>query len=68
VAKILSPIEGLVRVQTGEDDRGRPTISFGRDEAAIAEAGRADGIYALLTNLPGRLSATTVLRLYKDQW
>lgn len=68
VAKILSPIEGLIRVQTGEDDRGRPTISFGRDEAAIAEAGRADGIYALLTNLPGRLSATKVLRLYKDQW
>jgi hypothetical protein len=67
VAKIVSPVEGLVRVQTGED-RGRPTISFGRDEAAIAEAGRADGVYALLTNLPGQLSATKVLRLYKDQW
>jgi hypothetical protein len=67
VAKIVSPVEGLVRVQTGED-RGRPTISFGRDEAAIAEAGRADGVYALLTNLPGQLSATKLLRLYKDQW
>jgi hypothetical protein len=68
VAKILAPVEGLVRVKTGEDGRGRPTIAFARDQAAIAEAGRADGVYALLTNLPGRLSATRVLRIYKDQW
>ena len=68
VAKVLSPIEGLVQVETGEDDRGRPTLSLGRCEQAIAEAERADGVYALLTNLPGRLTATKVLGIYKGQW
>ena len=34
---------------------------------AIAQASRTDGIYALATNLPGRLTAGRVLRLYKDQ-
>jgi transposase len=29
---------------------------------------RLDGIYALATNLPGQISATRVLRLYKDQY
>jgi hypothetical protein len=67
VTKILAPVDGLIAVTTGEDG-GRPTLSFRRDTDAIATAGRADGIYALLTNLPGRLSAAKVLRLYKEQW
>lgn len=60
-------IAGLIEVKTGTR-AGRPTLSFARDSEAIAKAGAADGIYALATNLPGRLSATKLLRLYKDQW
>jgi hypothetical protein len=68
VAKIVAPVEGLIHVEAGVDGRGRLTLSFERDAQAIAQAARTDGIYALLTNLPGRLAATKVLRLYKDQW
>ncbi len=66
VARILPPVEGLLHVEVGGED-GRPTLSFRRNEGAIAAAGAADGVYALATNLPGRTSATRVLRTYKDQ-
>jgi hypothetical protein len=67
VATILHDrIEGLIEVETGTR-RGRPTLSFSRNEEALAEAARGDGVYALATNLPGRISATRVLRLYKQQ-
>jgi transposase len=67
VAQILSgQVAELLSVHTGEQD-GRPTLSFSRDTAAIRAAQRTDGIYALATNLSGRLSATKVLRIYKDQ-
>jgi transposase len=67
VARILSgQIAGLISVTTST--RGtRPTLSFQRDKQAITAAAAADGIYALATNLPGRLSAARVLRLYKAQ-
>jgi hypothetical protein len=63
---ITGPVEGLITVTTGTR-AGRPTLSFCRDQQAIAQAARTDGIYALATNLPGRLSANRVLELYKDQ-
>jgi hypothetical protein len=67
VAKILTgPVEGLIEVKTATR-AGRPTLSFARDRDAIARAARADGVYALATNLPGRLSANRVLELYKGQ-
>lgn len=67
VAKILGPaVVDLLNVRTGTRN-GKPILAFSRDEAAIANAARADGLYALATNLPGRLSATKVLRVYKDQ-
>jgi transposase len=67
VAKILEPrLESLLRVRTGERN-GRPTLTWRRDEQAIAAKQSTDGIYALATNLPGPLSATRVLRIYKDQ-
>jgi hypothetical protein len=67
VAQILQgPAADLLRVSTGERD-GKPTLSWSRNKAAIAAASATDGIYALATNLPGRLNATTVLRIYKDQ-
>ena len=67
VAKILTgPVAGLIATKTATK-RGKPTLSFHRDQDAIAAAARSDGIYALATNLPGRLSANRVLELYKAQ-
>ena len=67
VAKILTgPAADLISVTTATR-AGRPTLTFARDHDAIAAAARTDGLYALATNLPGRLSAARVLRLYKDQ-
>jgi Domain of unknown function (DUF4277)/Transposase DDE domain len=67
VARILGPaVRGLLQVTTGTL-KGRPTLRFERDQHAIDQAARTDGVYALATNLPGRLSAARVLRLYKDQ-
>jgi hypothetical protein len=67
VAKILSGhVEGLINVTTATR-AGKPTLTYHRDHDAIADAARTDGIYALATNLPGRLSANRVLELYKGQ-
>jgi hypothetical protein len=61
-------IHGLIRVPVGQDDTGRPTITWERDHDAIAHAARTDGIYALATNLPDNpLTAGRILRLYKAQ-
>ncbi len=67
VARILVGVEDLIEVKTATR-AGRPTLGFARDESAIARAAATDGVYALATNLPGRLSATKLLRLYKQQW
>jgi hypothetical protein len=67
LARILAPVEGLIEAESGER-RGRPTLRFRRDERAIERAAATDGVTALATNLPGRLSAERVLRIYKQQW
>lgn len=64
---IATNLQGLITVTVGQGPRGKPTIAWQRDHEAIAQAQRTDGIYALATNLPGRLSAAKVLRLYKEQ-
>jgi hypothetical protein len=67
VARILTgQLEGLITVKAASR-AGKPTLSFRRDQDAIGHAALTDGIYALATNLPGRLSAERVLRLYKGQ-
>jgi transposase len=67
VHRIIGPhLTGLLHVTVGSD-RDRPTLTWQRDQAAIDTAAHHDGIYALATNLPGRLTATSVLRRYKDQ-
>ena len=67
VTQLLGPaVRGLLQVTTGTR-AGKPTLGVARDQAAITAAARTDGVDALATNLPGRLSATQVLRLYKDQ-
>jgi Domain of unknown function (DUF4277)/Transposase DDE domain len=67
VATILTgPVEGLITVTTATR-AGKPTLTYGRDQDAITAAARTDGVYALATNLTGRLSANRVLELHKDQ-
>jgi transposase len=60
-------IHGLITVTVGPGRNGKPMLSWQRDQQAIERAARTDGIYALATNLPGRLTAGQLLRLYKDQ-
>jgi len=59
-------IQGLITVTVGTS-KGKPTIAWERNEQAIEQAARTDGIYALATNLPGQLTAGKLLRLYKEQ-
>ena len=59
-------IVGLIDV-TVSTRKGKLTLAWKRNQDAITTAASFDGIYALATNLPGRLSAGHVLRLYKDQ-
>ena len=67
VGQIIGPnIAGLIDV-TVASRAGKPTLAYARDPAAIEHAAATDGIYALATNQPGRLSAARVLALYKDQ-
>jgi Domain of unknown function (DUF4277)/Transposase DDE domain len=67
VAKIIGPnVQALLIVRTGTRN-GKPTLTWQRDHQAIAAAAATDGIYPLATNQPGRLTALTVLRQYKDQ-
>jgi len=68
LSTLLSPEQRkLLIVQTGSR-AAKPTLRWQRDTSAIAEAARLDGIYALATNLPGRLSPTALLRQYKEQF
>lgn len=59
-------ITGLIDAKVNTRNR-RLTLTWQRNQEAIATAASFDGIYALATNLPGRISAGQVLRLYKDQ-
>jgi transposase len=68
VSQILAGrLTDLIKVTTGTRN-GKPTISWHRDEDAIAAAARTDGVYALATNLPDRrLGANAILARYKGQ-
>ncbi len=59
-------IAGLIDV-TVSTRNGKLTLAWQRNHDAITTAASFDGIYALATNLPGRITAGQVLRLYKDQ-
>jgi hypothetical protein len=64
---LVGPVKDLIEVKTATR-KGRPTISWRRAEEAIADAARADGVYALATNLPDRrLGANAILTRYKGQ-
>lgn len=57
----------MITVKVGPARNGKPTLSWERNQNAIEQAARTDGVYALATNIPGHLTAGKVLRLYKDQ-
>jgi Domain of unknown function (DUF4277)/Transposase DDE domain len=59
-------ITGLIDV-TVATRNGKLILTWQRNHEAIATAASFDGIYALATNLPGRITAGQILRLYKDQ-
>jgi len=59
-------LNGLLTV-TVEHHQGKPTLTWHRDPTGINAAAQHDGVYALATNLPGRITASSVLGLYKDQ-
>lgn len=57
-----------LRTELSEAADGRLNLSWSRDPAAIAEAERRDGLYALVTNMsPAQCSPERILALYKDQ-
>jgi len=67
VNHIIGPnVHQLLTVTVGTDD-DKPTLTWERDQAAIDAATQHDGVYALATNLPGRITAAAVLGLYKNQ-
>jgi len=68
VARILANprLQPLLSVTTGTRG-GKPTLTWRRNQDAIDATARLDGVYALATNLPGHISATSILRTYKDQ-
>ncbi len=67
VGQILGAnITGLIDV-TVKTRNGKLTVTWERNQQAIDKTASFDGIYALATNLPGRITAGQVLRLYKDQ-
>jgi transposase len=67
VATVVGPhLADLLTVTTGTR-AGKPTVTWHRNHDAITATARTDGVYALATNLTGPLSATKVLRIYKDQ-
>jgi hypothetical protein len=67
IAVILAAnVSGLIDVKVATR-KSKLTLSWQRNQDAIDTAASFDGIYALATNLPGRISAGQVLRLYKDQ-
>lgn len=67
VGQIIGPkLAGLLSIAVAER-AGKPTLTYQRDDDALARAAATDGLYALATNQPGRLSARRLLELYKNQ-
>jgi transposase len=61
-------VGNLLRTQLDVNPDGALSLSWQRDQQAIAEVERRDGLYALVTNMPQRrCSADRLLALYKDQ-
>ena len=58
-----------LRTELGTGADGKLTLVWARDEEAIADAERRDGLYALITNMTTKqCSADRLLTLYKEQF
>jgi transposase len=61
-------VSDWVRTELDRDAEGTLSLRWWRDRAALSDAARRDGLYALITNMgPHRCSADRLLSLYKDQ-
>jgi transposase len=61
-------VSGLLRAQVGVDERGKPTLAWWFDQAALEREQATDGWYALLTNLdPAQAKTAEVLARDKGQ-
>ncbi len=60
-------IGDYLRATVGSGQDGRLTLDWHFDQAAIDADAAADGWYALLTNLPGTVTAEQALTRYKNQ-
>lgn len=69
LAQLLVGTPGrFLRTDVGEEPSGKPTLAFWRDEEAIRQAERLDGLYCLITNVPAReAGAATLLAWFKEQ-
>jgi transposase len=70
VAKAVSNghVGRWLRTEVEVDAEGSLSLRWWRDEDALTETARRDGLYALVTNLsPEQCSATRLLTLYKGQ-
>lgn len=68
LAQLLVATPGrFLHAEVGEQ-AGKPTLRFWRDEEAIGEAERLDGLYCLITNVPAdEADAATLLAWFKEQ-
>lgn len=68
LAQLLQGTPGsFLRADAGERD-GKPTLRFWRDDEAISEAERLDGIYCLISNASkDEADAATLLAWFKEQ-
>ena len=69
LAQLLVATPGrFLRAETGEDQRGKPTLAFWRDQQAIQAAERLDGLYCLITNVVAEeADPSTLLAWFKEQ-
>jgi transposase len=57
-----------LRTEVDGDDEGNLSLRWWRDQQALAETARRDGLYAVVTNMsPKQCSASRLLALYKGQ-
>ncbi|HEX2375451.1 MAG TPA: hypothetical protein VHO93_15830 [Actinomycetota bacterium] len=61
-------VGAYLRAQVGTDERGKPTLTWHFDPAALAAEQATDGWYGLVTNLDStQVDAAQVLARYKGQ-
>jgi transposase len=68
LAQLLQDTPGRFLRAEVDEREGKPTLRFWRDDDAIREAERLDGIYCLITNVPvGDADPAQLLAWFKEQ-